>query len=165
MRSDPRCPHCDGKVSATATWCMHCGADFDAPTERGGVDAAVTDALQTGSADDLGRALGDSESIPKVVGVAVAVLALVSFSAIVPQVNALFVFLAAGAVGYYVSRAETLVAAVEAAVQGLVAAPFLLLIVAILLGWPPSPGALVSPLVFAALVVAAGRRVRDRLAG
>lgn len=26
---DPRCPDCGGPVSATATWCMHCGAEFE----------------------------------------------------------------------------------------------------------------------------------------
>jgi len=36
MASDPRCPRCDGKVSARATWCMHCGADFEVPGDRGG---------------------------------------------------------------------------------------------------------------------------------
>lgn len=29
MAEDPRCPRCNGKVSATATWCMHCRADFE----------------------------------------------------------------------------------------------------------------------------------------
>lgn len=33
MRTDPRCPSCDGKVSSAATWCMHCGADFEAPVD------------------------------------------------------------------------------------------------------------------------------------
>lgn len=36
MRQDPRCPHCDGKVSATASWCMHCGRDFEAPANANG---------------------------------------------------------------------------------------------------------------------------------
>lgn len=34
MRADPRCPSCDGKVSASADWCMHCGREFDAPVDR-----------------------------------------------------------------------------------------------------------------------------------
>ena len=29
--ADPRCPDCDGPVGQTSTYCMHCGADFDAP--------------------------------------------------------------------------------------------------------------------------------------
>lgn len=33
MPADPRCPRCNGKVSARATWCMHCGADFEVPSE------------------------------------------------------------------------------------------------------------------------------------
>jgi len=33
MSADPRCPSCHEKVSATATWCMHCGVDFDEPAD------------------------------------------------------------------------------------------------------------------------------------
>ena len=40
MRPDPRCPSCGEKVSATATWCMHCGVDFDEPVDAG--DGTVT---------------------------------------------------------------------------------------------------------------------------
>lgn len=29
---DPRCPRCGRKVGATATACLHCGAEFDVPT-------------------------------------------------------------------------------------------------------------------------------------
>jgi hypothetical protein len=36
MRADPRCPYCDGKVSATAEWCMHCGREFDGPVDAAG---------------------------------------------------------------------------------------------------------------------------------
>lgn len=28
---DPRCPECGGAVGVTATYCMHCDADFEAP--------------------------------------------------------------------------------------------------------------------------------------
>jgi len=43
MPSDPRCPRCDGKVSARATWCMHCSADFEVPGEgRRTVDQTAT---------------------------------------------------------------------------------------------------------------------------
>ena len=27
--SDPRCPECGGEIAATASYCMHCEADFD----------------------------------------------------------------------------------------------------------------------------------------
>ncbi len=43
-RSDPRCPVCEEKVSATAIHCVHCGEEFDDPTgtEPGSVPAAET---------------------------------------------------------------------------------------------------------------------------
>lgn len=52
MRQDPRCPSCDGKVSATADWCMHCGREFDAPVDAnadgGGEVTIATDRASTG---------------------------------------------------------------------------------------------------------------------
>lgn len=50
MREDPRCPRCNGKVSATATWCMHCRADFENPGEG----RRVTD-RQIGAESGLSR--------------------------------------------------------------------------------------------------------------
>lgn len=38
---DPRCPACAGKVSATADYCMHCGAEFEAPAEADAVDEST----------------------------------------------------------------------------------------------------------------------------
>jgi hypothetical protein len=55
MRSDPRCPACDGKVSATAQWCMHCGRDFEQPVDAG---ARETD-RRDGPADPDGDGLFD----------------------------------------------------------------------------------------------------------
>lgn len=47
---DPRCPECHGKVSATAAYCMHCGADFESP-----VDADSGDRLAGGVARERGE--------------------------------------------------------------------------------------------------------------
>ena len=52
---DPRCPECDGPVSATASYCMHCeadlpAADFDPRETASGVDADFVSASDTDGA-------------------------------------------------------------------------------------------------------------------
>jgi len=61
MRSDPRCPSCDGKVSATATWCMHCGRDFEDPVDANaaGGGTVTTTREATGGFGETGSAGGD----------------------------------------------------------------------------------------------------------
>lgn len=58
MRADPRCPSCAGKVSATARWCIHCGSDFESPTDASetasGGTVTTTATAESGDADDRG---------------------------------------------------------------------------------------------------------------
>lgn len=65
MPADPRCPECDGKVSARAVHCMHCDAAFDEP---------ITGDVGTASGDE-DESLGARVSVPDVgaaVGAAVS---------------------------------------------------------------------------------------------
>jgi hypothetical protein len=67
--TDPRCPHCDGKVSATASYCMHCEADlppadFDPRETADGTDAdfvgtSVSEQVSA-AAEEFGRSGEDS---------------------------------------------------------------------------------------------------------
>lgn len=95
MGSDPRCPACGEKVSATATWCMHCSADFDAPVdaERGGarMDSKTRTCAEDGSGSGGG---GDSFGADDVDGTratltaaGLGVVAWIVLSAVVPLVG------------------------------------------------------------------------------
>jgi hypothetical protein len=64
MATDPRCPECNEPVGTTASYCMHCDAQFDAPvdasdsdseTPTGGTDIPADD----GSTDGTGTAESD----------------------------------------------------------------------------------------------------------
>ena len=57
MNDDPRCSACDGPVSATALYCLHCGADLDdeppgsTPNERATRPTASPDVTANSAAD------------------------------------------------------------------------------------------------------------------
>jgi hypothetical protein len=48
---DPRCPECDGPITVSSTYCMHCGADLDGEGTTGNVD----DSADVSDADDVPR--------------------------------------------------------------------------------------------------------------
>lgn len=85
---DPRCPDCDGPIGPTATYCMHCGAEFPerrGATRRVGADDAATEGGSTGgnstdgdSTLDGALRLAIGASGGAVVGVLVAVVALLA---------------------------------------------------------------------------------------
>ncbi len=115
MREDPRCPHCEEKVSATAAWCMHCGRDFDSPVNvegRGALDdllgSAATDAGAPGSTasgevsdlDDVLVVLDRSEETRQGLVLAVAGATWVLVSAATGATGAV-ALLASAAFGYY----------------------------------------------------------------
>ena len=59
MASDPRCPACGSPVGMTASYCMHCDADFDAPV---GVDDTTGASADDTSDDDTTGASADDIS-------------------------------------------------------------------------------------------------------
>jgi hypothetical protein len=155
MVSDPRCPECTGKVSATATWCMHCGVDFDNPVE------ADSGAAVDGRATDR-AAFDDSEAKQgvKLVGGIVGILAVATLPLVDPPGMLLFVVAAAVGIGIYAARQSTPSEAVHEGGKALAVAPFVL--------WLLSPlvvglgnfalGNLFGPLVYAIVVWSVARR-------
>ncbi|WP_225335619.1 hypothetical protein [Halomicrobium urmianum] len=120
MREDPRCPHCEEKVSATAAWCMHCGRDFESPVDAEGggaldqlLGSAVTDAGTPGSSasgevsdvDDVLSVLDRSEETRQGLVVAAAGVTWFLVSA-VTGVTAGVALLASAAFGYYLYQLD-----------------------------------------------------------
>jgi uncharacterized OB-fold protein len=54
--SDPRCPECGGKITASASYCMHCEAEFD--DEAGGSDEGTEYAM-----DDIDADVSSSDDV------------------------------------------------------------------------------------------------------
>lgn len=52
MVTDPRCPECDEPVGTTASYCMHCDAEFDAPVNAGNTDSETVTGHTETPADD-----------------------------------------------------------------------------------------------------------------
>jgi len=52
--SDPRCPECDGPVSATSPFCMHCEADLPPGDPGSGTDTDVTTSTNPDAATSSG---------------------------------------------------------------------------------------------------------------
>ncbi|MFC6864011.1 zinc ribbon domain-containing protein [Halomicroarcula sp. GCM10025817] len=161
MRPDPRCPHCNEKVSSTATWCMHCGADFEEPVDAGGSDLASV--LERGDTDDVLVVVGDSEYGPSAAGIVLGAVALFTLPVVSPPGVTLLYLVAVVAVGYLAAQRETFADAVDRGVQLLALAPFALWVVAALGGRPVGFGVLVGPVVYAALLLFAARRIRGLL--
>jgi len=61
MVSDPRCPECNGAVGTTATYCMHCGAEFERPVGVDGdagtdTESVTPDEIDYGATTDVDSA-------------------------------------------------------------------------------------------------------------
>jgi len=123
MVSDPRCPECAGKVSSTATWCMHCGEDFpsaiDADSGRPVQDRADQQADYEDSVDD-----GSSDATT--VGFLVAVFGLVTLPFVSPSGMLLFYVAAAVGSGAYAARQSSLAEAASKGGLALAVAPLAL---------------------------------------
>jgi len=175
MVSDPRCPHCSEKVSATATWCMHCGRDFDGPVDADG-GRLRTDTNRRGEPDleaalnegDLGAivdAAERGEAGGKAVGVALAVVALLTLPMVAPTSGATLVYLVlVGLVGYVAATQDSVAGAVETGTKALAAAPFVLwAFVALQRGFTGvTVSSLFGPVVYAGLALYAARAYRRR---
>ena len=161
MRPDPRCPHCNEKVSATASWCMHCGQDFEQPVDAG--DTGLASALESGDSDDLVVYVRDGEYGPKAAAVAVAAVGLFTLSWVAPPSTTFLNLVAALGIGYVAAKRATFADAVDRGAQLLALAPFVLWLFAAVQGFPVGIGSLTGPVVYAAVVLFAARRVRTRL--
>ncbi|WP_135303680.1 zinc ribbon domain-containing protein [Haloarcula amylovorans] len=169
MRADPRCPHCSEKVSATATWCMHCGQDFAAPTDASsgqlaGGDASVADleaALEAGEFDGITRILQRRADGPRVVGVALGFVALVTLPIVAPAGLTWAYLAAAVSIGAYAARQPSVDDAIRDGGTALAVMPVLLWLVAAIVGGFTGVSALdlVGPTLYAGVVLFAVRRL------
>ncbi|WP_336337486.1 hypothetical protein [Haloarcula brevis] len=179
MTADPRCPHCSEKVSATATWCMHCGRDFDSPVDAGtgttvldaGGGRTASDletALNAGDVDGIRAALSRSDSGPTLVGVGLAAIGLFTLPLVSPPGLTLASLLVVAGVGAVAATKATVDAAIRTGGKALAFAPFLLVFLDVLLGYLLSgavvagPTVLLGPAVYAGVVTYAVRLYRRR---
>jgi|GEM_PF-3296715 len=75
MATDPRCPRCDGKVSARAAWCMHCGADFEVPGDARRVASGT--ATEEGTLARLVRSFDRNDGTRQVLSILVTIPVLI----------------------------------------------------------------------------------------
>ncbi|MBX0295726.1 hypothetical protein [Haloarcula nitratireducens] len=168
MRADPRCPHCSGKVSATATWCMHCGADFSVPTDASGGqfagEASMADlesALEAGDVDGVTRVFRRRADGSRLVGVALGVVALVTLPIVAPEGMTWAYLAAVVAIGAYAARQPSADDAIRDGGTALAVTPILLWLVAAIVGGFTGVSALdlVGPTLYAGVVLFAVRRL------
>jgi len=123
MVSDPRCPDCAGKVSSTATWCMHCGADFPSAVDA---DSGRPVQDRADEAADYQGSVGGGSSDAKTVGVLVAIVGLVTLPFVTPSNMLLFYLAAAVGSGVYAARQPSIRAAAAKGGAALAVAPLVL---------------------------------------
>ena len=157
MVSDPRCPACSGKVSATATWCMHCGEEFEQPVDAD--SGRAVENRHSGGVDSDQLGTDDGSAGPTAVGVAVAVFGLVTLPFVTPPGMTLFYLAAAVGAGLVAAAQSSTGEAVARGGTALGATPVVLwFLSALVLGTGASPGGLVPALVYSILVSSAARR-------
>lgn len=170
MVSDPRCPHCDGKVSATATWCMHCGQDFAEPVDADGGrvvghglhdSTGLLSAVESGDTRAIGRAFESREDGPKVVGVVLAVVAFLTLPIVSPAGVTLLYLAVVGGLGLYAARQPSAADAIRDGGTALAVAPLALWLAAALLSGFAAVAVtdLFGPILYAGLVLFAVRRL------
>lgn len=158
MVSDPRCPECDGKVSSTATWCMHCGVDFDHPVEAD--SGAPVDGRAEHRRATTDDAEGEASTGATLVGVILAVLAVGTLPLVAPPNTLLFVVASALGIGYHAASQQTPSEAARAGGTALAAAPFVVLVFTMLFVDAGSFTVrnLLGPLAYAVVVGSIARR-------
>lgn len=147
--ADPRCPHCDGPISGTSSYCMHCGEDVESPSGSVADDADVSDAddyVRTGGRPNTSTTttggwldpdgLLDDASTVVVAGVAAVVVGIISFVVVLLVLQSLVAVLAgplaAVAVGLWVGRDRSVFGAARKACYAIATA--LVLVPTIALG-------------------------------
>ena len=162
MVSDPRCPDCAGKVSSTATWCMHCGEDFPSPVDadsgrairnrHSGTDVGEREQNQLGVTED-----GAGQPV---VGVLVAVFGLITLPFVTPPNMTLFSLAAAVGSGVFAARQSSTGGAVARGGVSLAAAPVVVWFLSLLVSDTGSfsLGSLVGPVVYAVVVSSVARQ-------
>lgn len=160
MVSDPRCPGCNGKVSSTATWCMHCGEDFpsavDAESGRPVQDRADQQA-------DYEASVGSGSTDATTVGFLVAIFGLVTLGFVTPPNMLLFYVAAAVGSGVFAARQPSLKAAVSRGGLSLAVAPLVIWTLSLFV---PGTGAfsigrLVPALAYAIVISSLARAVGE----
>ncbi|WP_254272573.1 zinc ribbon domain-containing protein [Haloarcula marina] len=166
MVSDPRCPHCSEKVSATATWCMHCGADFEAPVDAdggylaSGEGARLQSALESGDFDGVLVATDRFDGGTTAVGVVLGFAALVTLPIVSPPGVTLLYLAACVGIGVFAANQPTVREAIRDGGTALAVVPFVLwLLAALLFGRPASVWNLAGPIVYAGVVLFVTRKV------
>lgn len=172
MVSDPRCPHCSDKVSSTATWCMHCGRDFDVPvdadtgravqkrTHQGGNWEA---ALHSGDVGEMSSALEQSSLGPRLVGVLLGVVALVTVPMVAPpNVTGLYLGAVVG-LGILAASRSTVSDAIRVGGKALAVTPLVLWIFSPLFNGFSGLGGrqLIGPIVYAVVALFGVRRLTE----
>jgi len=158
MVSDPRCPECAGKVSSTATWCMHCGVDFESPIDA---DSGRTVRDRADERTDYEESVDDDESDAKTVGFLVAIVGLVTLPFVTPPNMTLFYVTAAVGAGFYAARQPSLAEAAARGGLALAVAPLALLALSVVVPGTGgfAGGSLVPALAYAIVVSALARSI------
>ncbi len=158
MRTDPRCPACAGKVSSTATWCMHCGEDFptavDADSGRPVQDRATEKA-------DYEESVDGGSSDATTVGFLVAIVGLVTLPFATPPNMLLFYAAAAVGSGIYAAIQASLREAASKGGLALAVAPLVLWTLSLVVPGTGgfSVGGLVAALAYAIVVSSIARAI------
>ena len=151
MVPDPRCPECAGKVSSTATWCMHCGEDFssaiDADSGRPVQDHA------DGRADDE-SSVDDGSSDVKTVGVLITITGLVTLPLVTPPDMTVWYIFAAVSSGILTVKQSSRAEAISTGALWLAIAPPLIWVMSLVNTAPGqfSMGGLVPALTYTAIM-------------
>ena len=170
MVSDPRCPHCSEKVSSTARWCMHCGRDFDAPVdhdtgravkERHRRGADLEAALHSGNVDELSTALEGSRFGPRLAGVVLGLVGLVTVPIVSPpNVTGLYLGAVVG-LGFLSATRSTVTDSIRTGGKALAVTPLALWLLTPLFNGLGGLGGtqLIAPMVYAIVVLFVVRRL------
>jgi len=158
MVSDPRCPECAGKVSSTATWCMHCGEDFPSAIDA---DSGRPVQDRAGGKAEYEESVDDGSSDATTVGFLVAVAGLVTLPFVTPPNMLLFYAAAAVGSGIYAARQSSLREAAAKGGSALAVAPLALWTLSLVVPGTGqfSLGALVPALAYAIVALAIARAV------
>ena len=143
---------------------MHCGADFEDPVDADtGQPIEGSDHQRRTNSGAVGASREENSVGPKLAGVGVAFVALVTLPWASPSNTTLFYLAAVVGIGVYASRQSTANEALRKAGLALAIAPFLL--------WLLSPlfdglgsfslSRLVNPVIYAVVVTVITRRLTD----
>lgn len=158
MVSDPRCPECAGKVSSTATWCMHCGEDFSSAIDA---DSGRPVQDRAGGKADYEESVDGGDSDATTAGFLIAIVGLVTLPFVTPPNMLVFYVTAAIVAGAVAASQSSLREAVSRGGLTLAVAPLVLWTLSFVVSGTGSvsPGGLVPALAYAIVVSALARAI------